>query len=50
MFTPIGNTNSKKKGKTLEKVVGGAAALAVILRVGMDPVLAKDILVHCLAS
>lgn len=41
----IGNTNSKKRKNTWKKVVGAAAALAVILGVaGMaDPVLAKDI-------
>ena len=41
----IGNTNSKKRKNTWKKVVGAAAALAVILGVvGVaDPVLAKDI-------
>ena len=41
----IGNTNSKKRKNTWKKVVGAAAALAVILGVAgvADPVLAKDI-------
>lgn len=41
----IGNTNSKKEKNTWKKVVGAAAALAVILGVAgvADPVLAKDI-------
>ncbi len=41
----IGNTNSKKRKNTWKKVVGAAAALAVILGVAgvANPVLAKDI-------